>query len=117
MTAPQAQHGNAVAALQKFKVALQAMEEGLSGIPMGTPLHSKALTIIKDLHKALEEVHSDPSLQIQQLLQMARTQGQQSPIAALSRMYPAAQGGGTPGASAATPPAGGAAPSPTALAA
>lgn len=91
---PQAQHGNAAASLQKFQAALQLMQEALPGVPMGTELHTKALTIIKDLAKGLQEVKSDPALQIQTLLQAARQQSQQSPMAALNRMYPAAAPGG-----------------------
>ena len=111
VAAPQAQPGNASMALQKVKIALQALEEALPGVPLGTPMHTKLLGIVKELAKGLEEVHSDPALQIQQLLQMARSQGQQSPMAALQRMYP----GGQPGASPALPPPAAAGGAPAAL--
>jgi len=96
VAAPQAQHGNAQAALQKAQAALQLLQEALPGVPMGTPMHTKALRIVTDLSKLLEEVHSDPALQIQTLLQAARSNSQQSPMAALQRMYPGGQGGGAP---------------------
>jgi len=99
VAAPQAQHGNAAAALQKVQAALKLLEEAIPGVPMGTPMHAKLLKVITEIAKGVEEVHQDPALQVQQLLQAARAQSQGSPMAALQRMYP----GQAPGAPPAMP--------------
>lgn len=97
-------------ALQKVKVALQALQDALPGVPMGTPIHTKLVSVIKQISQEVEKVQSDPALQIQTLLHMARQAGQQSPIAALQRMYPNNAPPALPQAHAGIPPMPAAAP-------
>lgn len=94
---PQHNPGNAAAAVMKVRNAVKLLEDALPDIPMGSPLHTKALGIIKTILEAIPE--EDPNTsgpQMANLLQMIRQQSQNAPNAALARLNPSPQ---------ATPPA------------
>lgn len=69
-------------------IALNALQDALPSLPMGSPLHSKVLKVTQELTKELQSSKEDPQLQIQSLVQMIRQAAQNAPMAGL-----AAQGG------------------------
>jgi len=87
-TAPQAKLGNMAAAGDKIKVALQALQEALPAIPMGSPLHTEILNTIKRIGSKMETGESNQAAPIQALLQMLRNAPQQNQMALLARMAP-----------------------------
>ena len=87
-TMPQPNPGNQSAALSKVKVAVQALQEALPSIPLGTPVHEDVMNSIKSLAKHFEKDAESPALSMQALVQMARAAGQHNQMAALSRMQP-----------------------------
>lgn len=99
-TMPQGNPGNAASAMLEVRNAVQMLEKALPGIPMGSPLHEKIMKVTSELVKELSQGDENQALQMQSLVQMMRSAGQQQPISALSRMYP--QQGQAP----AMPPAG-----------
>jgi len=101
-TAPQAKLGNMAAAGDKLKVAMQALQEALPAIPMGSPLHTEVLNTLKRLGSKLETGESNSAAPVQALLQMLRQAPQQNQMALLARMAPQQQ------AAAAAPALGGA---------
>ena len=89
-TLPQPNPGNQAAALQKIKVAVQALQEALPSIPLGTPTHDSVMNAIKSLSKNFERAAESPALSMQSLVQMARAAGQNNQMSALSRLQPQA---------------------------
>ena len=85
---PQPNPGNQAAAMSKVKVAVQALQDALPSIPLGTPLHDVVLNSVKALSKHFEKDAESPALSMQSLVQMARSSGQNNQMAALSRMQP-----------------------------
>jgi hypothetical protein len=88
MTMPQPNPGNQAAAMQKVKVAVQALQEALPSIPLGTPTHEAVMNSVKSLGKLFEKDAESPALSMQSLVQMARAAGQNNQMSALSRMQP-----------------------------
>lgn len=99
-TAPQGNAGNAMAGLGKIKVALQALQDALPSIPMGSPLHTDVLSVAKTLSKHVDQEGQQGGPPVQSLLQMMQQMKQNAPNAALARM-----GGGAAPPSPAMPPA------------
>lgn len=98
-TAPQGNAGNAMAALGKVKVAIQALQDALPSIPMGSALHTEVLSAAKNLSKHLDTEEQSGGVPIQSLMQMMQQAKQSAPMAALGRMS-----SGTPPASPALSP-------------
>jgi hypothetical protein len=73
-------------ALGKVKIAIQALQDALPSIPMGSALHTEVLSSAKNLAKHLdtEEQNSGPS--VQSLMQMMQQAKQSAPMQALGRM-------------------------------
>jgi hypothetical protein len=96
-----------MAGLGKIKVALQALQDALPSIPMGSPLHTDVLSVAKTLSKHVDQEGQQGGPPVQSLLQMMQQMKQNAPNAALARM-----GGGAPPSPAmpAPPAAGGGAP-------
>ncbi len=87
VSAPQQQPGNAAAALPKVKNAIEMLQQAMTGVPLGTPLHSAILKAISDISKHLDKHDGNQGLQVQDLVQLARQVNTQSPQAqALQRM-------------------------------
>jgi hypothetical protein len=101
-TAPQGNAGNAMAGLGKIKVALQALQDALPSIPMGSPLHTDVLSVAKTLSKHVDQEGQQGGAPVQSLLAMIQQAKQSAPMAALGRM-----GGGAPPSPAMPPPPGG----------
>lgn len=96
--APGGMAGSAAQATTGVKLALEALQKALPGLPMGSPLHSAALKAVTDLSKHMAQGQEDQSGVIQQLAQAAR-QAQQAPppqASAMANMFPGAGGGGAP---------------------
>lgn len=87
-TKPQANQGNAAAALIDVRNAVQMLEKALPNIPMGTPLHSDILQVTVKLSKHLKPEEASSGLQIQSLLQQARQTSKSAPMQAMARLYP-----------------------------
>ncbi len=88
--------GHAAQAMTGVKIAVEALQKSLSGLPMGDPLHTAVLKAITDISKNMDKQGpGDQSSMIQQLAQMARGAQTQPPAAAgaLQQMSP---GGGSP---------------------
>lgn len=97
-SAPQAMAGAGSQAVSAVKMALEALQKALPGLPMGTDLHTAVLKALTDLSKHVgETAGGDNSSVIQQLAQMARQQ-QQAPQqqAALRAMPPSPPGAAPP---------------------
>lgn len=98
-SAPQAMAGAGTQSISAVKMALEALQKALPGLPMGTDLHTAVLKALTDLSKHVGESAGDNSGVVQQLAQMAR-QAQQAPQAAAAMRAMPPQ----PGAGAAPPP-------------
>lgn len=85
---PQGNQGNAALAMIDVRNAISMLEKALPMVPIGAQLHTDILTATKTLSKNLSQGDDDQSLQLQSLLQLAKSNAQQTPIAALSRLYP-----------------------------
>lgn len=98
--APQAQPGNAAAAMQKVQSAAKLINEAIGSVPMGTEFHSKILKLATDLNKLMADLPQNPGMQATGLMQQARQVAQAAPQQALQRLFPPAQpqpeGGGAP---------------------
>lgn len=92
VTTPQGNAGNAAAAMNDVRNAVMMLEKALPQIPMGTPLHTEILNVTQKLAKHMNPGDGNPGLELQSLLQMARSASQSQPMAALGRM------GAAPGA-------------------
>jgi hypothetical protein len=67
--------GSMVQGVEKLKLGLKGLQESLSALPMGSPIHTAVLKALTDIGKELEKQggqHGDPGAAIQQLLEMAR---------------------------------------------
>lgn len=75
-TAPGPMPGAHQQAETGVKMALEALQKSLPGLPMGSELHSAVLKAITDISKnmAKGDGQGDQSAMIQQLAQMARQQ-------------------------------------------
>lgn len=85
---PQANQGNAAAALIDIRNAVEALQKALPNLPMGSPLHSDILQVTNKLSKHLRPEEASSGLQIQSLLQTAREKAKGAPMQALQRLYP-----------------------------
>jgi hypothetical protein len=88
--------GAGAQALTGVKLALEALQKSLPGIPMGSDIHTAVLKAITEISKHLDKAgqDGDQASMIQQLAQMARGQQQAPPqAAAMQRMFPGAGGG------------------------
>ena len=90
-TMPQGNPGNAAAAMMKIKNGVHLFQEALPNLPMGSPLHEKILKVTTELVKELAETGENKALEMQELIKHVRSQGQQQPLSALSRLYPQQQ--------------------------
>lgn len=91
MTQPQGNPGNMAAGISAVRNGVQMLQKALGVIPVGSELHGDVLKALTNLSKHMEAGQSaTPALDMQQLLQMARGQAQQQPMAALQRMFPQA---------------------------
>lgn len=96
-TAPQAQPGNATAAMMKVKNAAMLINEALPAVPMGSEFHGELLKLATTLNKILQKVPDHPGMQATGMVQGARQLAQHSPAqAALQQMFPPASTGGAP---------------------
>lgn len=96
VTIPQHNPGNFLQATSKLGAALKMIEEAIPAIPLGTPLHTSVLKIATDLGKSLGEHHENVASERQTLVQALRGLGNQSQMAALSRLGPQPQTPATP---------------------
>ena len=94
--APQQNHGNVAAAMQMVKTGIEALQKALPMIPMGSPLHQKILSTVKDLSKETTEGGDNQALQMQSLIQMLRQKSQEQPMSALGKLMPGAGGAQPP---------------------
>lgn len=85
---PQANQGNAAAALIDVRNAVELLQKALPNIPMGSSLHTDILTITTKLSKHLKPEEASSGLQIQSLLQKARETSKGAPMQAMARLYP-----------------------------
>lgn len=103
--APQAQPGNAAAAVQKIQSAAKLINEAIGSVPMGTDFHTKILKLATDLNKLMADMPANPGMQATGLVQQARQVAQAAPQQALQRLFPPAQppaeGAGAPAPAAA----------------
>jgi hypothetical protein len=108
---PQGMGGNVAMAMIQIHNAVQALEKSLPMIPMGSPLHAELLKATTSIIKHLPPGSENPQLQLMAVINQAREQSQQQPMAAMDKLYPppAAAGGGARPA-----PAGGGGPMPMA---
>lgn len=111
-TGPAATHGpmagNAAQGMAKLKVALQALNESLTMLPMTGKLHSKVAKAVSDIGAEIADSAGSGGDQIQQLLDMIRTAKTQGGP-------PAGASGGAPPGAPPIPPGMGAAPPPPAM--
>lgn len=87
-TAQQGNQGNSAAAMIEVTNAVKMLEKALPMIPMGSPIHEKILNFAKDIAKNLSQGDSNPSLEINSLIQMARNAAQQAPLQQLAKAFP-----------------------------
>jgi hypothetical protein len=89
-TMGQGNPGNVAAAMMQIKNAVEMLQKALPAIPMGTPLHEKVLKVTGELAKELSQTGGgeNQALQLQSLVQQLRSQSQQQPLSALSKLYP-----------------------------
>lgn len=92
-TMPQGNPGNAAAAMMQVKNAVEMLQKALPSIPMGTPLHEKVLKVTSELVKEMSESGQgeNKALELQSLVQHLRSQSQQQPLSALSKLYSSQQ--------------------------
>lgn len=105
---PQGNNGNVAMAMIDIKNGLQMLQKALPMIPMGSELHSDILKVTQQLTKHMKDEGQNPGLQLQSLLQMAKSNASQAPMSSLAKLYPGAGAppampGAAPGAP--TPPA------------
>lgn len=91
VTIPQGNQGNVAAASAAIKAAADIIQKNLSLIPFGSEMHRELLTFLNKIGKIMEEGKSanDDGLKLQQLLQAAKQNAQQGPMAAMMRQFPA----------------------------
>jgi hypothetical protein len=74
------------------------IQKQLPMIPFGSEMHRELLTFLNKIGKIMEEGKSanDDGLKLQQLLQAAKQNAQQGPMAAMMRQFPAQQANAGP---------------------
>lgn len=90
-TIPQSNPGNILQAMQKLQSAARLITEALPQIPMGTPLHTKALKIATDLNKELGSAKEGIQQQVQTLLQAIQAAKQSGQTDIMNRAMPQPQ--------------------------
>lgn len=86
---PQGNQGNSAQAMSLIRNAIEMFQKALPMIPMGSPLHGDILNATSKISKHMEESGgANKGVDIQSLLQMAKSASQQSPVQALNRMHP-----------------------------
>ena len=95
---PQRMGGNVAMAMIQIHNAVQALEKSLPMIPMGSPLHAELLKATTSIIKHLPPGSENPQLQLMAVINQAREQSQQQPMAAMNKLFPPPQaaGGGAP---------------------
>lgn len=86
-TTPQGNPGLAVKAMSDVRNAVTMLESALPHIPIGTPLHSEILNATKSLLKHLQPGEQNAGIDLMQLVQMARQQAANQPMAAMMRQF------------------------------
>lgn len=90
-TVPAPQAGSAAQAQTGVKLALEALQKALPGLPMGSPLHTATLKAVTELSKHMgEQGGGDQAAVIQQLVAKAREAQSAPPQAPAS--FPGAGG-------------------------
>lgn len=88
-TVPQGNPGNMASAMSEVSNAIRMLERALPSIPMGTPIHTEILKALTQLGKHIPAAgEGQPGLELNSLLNTARSQAQASPSAALQRLMP-----------------------------
>lgn len=95
-SAPQGMQGSGTQSVTAVKVALEALQKALPGLPMGSELHGAVLKAITDLSKHIEKAQGDSSAIIQQLGQLAAAARSSPQQGAMMRAMPPAPGAGAP---------------------
>lgn len=89
VAAPQGNQGNSAQAMSLIRNAIEMLQKALPMIPMGSPLHGDILNATSKISKHMEEAGGqNKGVDLQSLLQMAKSASQQSPVQALNRMHP-----------------------------
>lgn len=117
-TVPSGKPGMAMDGISKVRMGLQALQEALPSIPMGTELHTALMKSIEGISKRLTEHQDSPQMQVQQLLgNLAKIRASQ-PTQALAGMMGRPGGAPPPGGNMPPPNlGGGGSPEPSAMAA
>lgn len=102
-TAPGPMMGNQAQGMAAVKVAMEALQKALPGIPMGSELHNEVLTALSKIGKHMQHPGGGGQDVIQQLVGMAR---EQHADPAKEQALAGMMGGGAP------PPPGAGAPPP-----
>lgn len=94
-TQPNPMQGQAQQAMTGVKLSVEALQKSLTGIPMGSDLHTAVLKAITEISKHLDKdgADGDQASVIQQLAQMARQQQTGGQAGAMNRMFPQGAGG------------------------
>ena len=96
-TNPRPMQGSAAQSLTLVHTAIQMLQRALTGIPMGSDLHTSLLRAIQDLSRRTNMQQGDSAAQLQALAQMGKGIQQNPQAQALQRMAGAqGQGPGTP---------------------
>ena len=85
---PQGNPGNVASAMVDVKNALNLLQRALPNIPMGSPIHADILKTVSSLSKHAQDAGGDHSLQMQSLLSMVKSMGQNPMQNALAKMMP-----------------------------
>lgn len=92
--------GQGQQAVAGVKLAIEALQKSLMGLPMGAPIHTAVLKAITDISKNLDDAGAhggDQSAVIQQLAQLARAQQEQpGQSAMMQKLMPGGGSGGAP---------------------
>jgi len=94
-TQPGPMQGQSQQAMVGVKLAVEALQKSLAGLPMGSDLHTAVLKAITEIAKHLDKAGADgdQAAVIQQLAQMARQQQTGGQAGAMNRMFPSGPGG------------------------
>jgi len=92
---PQAMAGAGAQAVAAVKMALEALQKALPGLPMGSELHTEVLKAVGGIAKHLEQSQGDAGSVLQQLSAMAK-QAQADPQRAAMLRALSPQPGGAP---------------------
>lgn len=99
--APGPMAGSAAQSTNQIRLALEMLQKGLPGLPMGSDLHTAVLKSVTELSKHLSKGSDDESGVLQQLVSLARDRQAQPQQNAMLRMFPSpggpgGEGGGAP---------------------